>query len=270
VHYGGREIRVGAFPISIDFGSINSEATGPAVSKRAVQLHSDLGDRQLLLGIDRLDYTKGIPHRLEAFRQLLHDEPARAEQVCLMQVTVPSRESVPEYERLRSEIERLVGDINGEFTTPGGRVPVQYLHRSLSREETYACLRCADVALVSPLRDGMNLVAKEYCACQVDGQGVLVLSEFAGAAVELKTGALLVNPYDTLGMAAALKTALEMPAAERRRRMRRLRQQIARNDIFRWLDDFLSAAFARKLSDFPRLADHVPDVDLSLFQSALL
>jgi trehalose 6-phosphate synthase len=268
VHYAGRQIRVGAFPISIDYKAISREAAGQAVTQRAEGLRADMGGRKLVIGIDRLDYTKGIPHRLEAFRHALREEPELAAQVCLMQLTVPSRENVPEYERLRGEIERLVGEINGQFTLPGGPVPVQYLHRSLPREEVYACLRAADVGLVSPLRDGMNLVAKEYCACQTENRGVLVLSEFAGAAAELKHGALLINPYDVEGTAEAIRRALAMPAQERAVRMSKLRTQVARNDIFRWLDDFLDAAFARHLSDFPRLEDHLPAVDMRLFANA--
>jgi trehalose 6-phosphate synthase len=170
---------------------------------------------------------------------------------------------VSEYEHLLHEIERLVGRVNGQFTTTGGRVPVQYLHRSLPRDEVFSLLQAADVALITPLRDGMNLVAKEFCACQVGENGVLVLSEFAGAAAELKHGALLINPYDVDETARAILQALEMPHSERRERMRRMRLQISRNDIFRWLDDFLNAAFAKHLSDFPLLEDHLPVLDLT-------
>ncbi len=264
VHIGERTIRVGAFPISIDYAEITATAESPVLAAEAAQLRGKFGSSQLIVGIDRLDYTKGIPQRLEAFRLALERCPELRDRVCLMQVTVPSREHVPEYERLRHDIERLVGEINGEFTSPGGQVPIQYLHRSMTRNEVYACLRAADVALVTPLRDGMNLVAKEYCACQTGERGVLVLGESAGAAAELGAGALLINPYDVEATATAICQALSMPLTERRQRMRRLRRQIRTHDIFRWLDEVLNAAFARKLSDFPRLTDHLPQVDLAV------
>jgi alpha,alpha-trehalose-phosphate synthase [UDP-forming] len=264
VRLGGRSIRVGAFPISIDYAQINQHAANPEVTQRAEELRQRFGVEKLIMGMDRLDYTKGIPQRLEAFRLLLHRRPDLRDKVYLFQVTVPSRENVPEYERLRSEIERRVSEINGEFTSPGRRVPIQYLHQSFGRDDVYAFLRAADLALVTPLRDGMNLVAKEYCACQIKADGVLILSEFAGAAAELGRGALLINPYDVEATSAAIEQALAMPQVERRRRMRRLRAQIAENDIFHWLDEVLHAAFDRRLSDFPRLHDHVPTVDLAL------
>ena len=180
-------------------------------------------------------------------------------------MTVPSRENVAEYEKLRLQIEQLVGQINGRYSIPGSRVPIHYINRGMSHDEVLALLRAADVALVSPLRDGMNLVAKEYCACQIEESGVLILSEFAGAAVELQHGALLINPYDVEATADAICQALEMDFVERRNRMRRMRQRIARNDIFRWLDSYLHAAFSRQLDDFPRLEDSLPQVDLAAF-----
>jgi trehalose 6-phosphate synthase len=263
-HIGERSIRIGAFPISIDYGHVNAAAAAPEVTRLSEELREKFGHNQLIIGIDRLDYTKGIPHRLEAFKLALERYPELRDHVCLMQLTVPSRENVPEYERLRHDIERLVGEINGEYTSPGNRVPIQYLHRSMGRDEVYACLRAADVGLVTPLRDGMNLVAKEYCACQVEERGVLVLGESAGAAAELKTGALLINPYDVEATASSIYQALTMPLSERRSRMRRLRRQIKEHDIFRWLDEVLDAAFAKHLSDFPQLTDHLPEVDLAV------
>jgi trehalose 6-phosphate synthase len=265
VEYGNRSIRVGAFPISIDYRSINREASTPAMEQAVAKLRKETEDIKLIAGIDRLDYTKGIPHRLKAFAYALERDPSLVEQACFIQVTVPSRENVAEYERLRLQIEQLVGQINGRFSIPGRRIPIHYVNRGMSHDEVLVLLRAADIGLVSPLKDGMNLVAKEYCACQIDESGVLILSEFAGAAVELQHGALLINPYDVEATADAICQALVMPLPDRKARMRRMRQQIARNDIFRWLDDFLRAAFSKQLDDFPRLEDHLPIVDLSAF-----
>lgn len=257
---GERRVRVGAFPISIDYEAVSNRAASEDVAKRAWLLHEHFPNRQIMIGMDRLDYTKGIPERLEAFRTALRRYPELNGKVSMVQVTVPSREGVTEYERLRGEIERLVGDINGELTKPGDWIPVHYIHRSLERDEVYAYLRASEIAIITPLRDGMNLVAKEYCACDVDESGVLILSEFAGAAAELKNGALLVNPYDVDAMAAAIKEAFHMEADERRRRMRKMRDQIRRNDIFKWVDAVLEAAAARRLSDFPKGEELVPTV----------
>jgi alpha,alpha-trehalose-phosphate synthase [UDP-forming] len=268
IRFEGRDIRAGAFPISIDAREISREATTPEISGKAQLFREKFPNQKLVIGIDRLDYTKGIPDRLEAFRLMLVEHPEWRNKVSLIQITVPSRESVPEYERLRRQIQQLVGEINGEFTSPGERVPIHYLHRALKREDVFTILRAADVGLVTPLRDGMNLVAKEYCACNVDETGVLVLSEFAGAAAELKHGALLINPYDVEGTATAIHQALVLPEPERKIRMRKLRNQIVRHDIFRWLDMVLEAAFAKRLSDFPRLEDHLPSVDLSLLRTS--
>ena len=265
VAYEGRKLRVGAFPISIDFKDVSRLARSAEVAAAAAEFRSQVGAQCIMVGIDRLDYTKGIPERLEAFKLALTRYPELRDRLALVQLAVPSREEVREYNRLRAQIERLVGEINGEFTLPGQPVKVHYSKRSLGRAEVCKLLRAADVALVTPLKDGMNLVAKEFCASQVDEPGVLILSEFAGAAVELKAGALLVNPYDVEGLAAAMAQAALMPAAERSRRLRRMRSQIERNDIFRWVDDYLKAAFALHLTDFPRLTDHIPNVDLETF-----
>ena len=256
---GGRTIRVGAFPISIDFREFNRLARTPEVTRRVRDLRQALGERKIVLGVDRLDYTKGIPERLEAFRTLLERHPDLRGKISLVQVVVPSREGVEEYQQLKAEIERLVGDINGRFTG-WGWVPIHYHYRSLPRDELVAWYRAADIAFVTPLKDGMNLVAKEYCACQVDGGGLLVLSEFAGAAAQLHRGALLVNPHDIEGVAETLYRGITMDPAERRARMRRLRDNIRRYDIFWWVDAFLEAAYDRRLHDFPHLEDFLPDV----------
>jgi trehalose 6-phosphate synthase len=262
VEFRDREIRVGAFPISVDYEAISARASSKDIADGAWLFHEHFPNRRIMIGMDRLDYTKGIPERLEAFRTALRRYPYLNGKLSMVQVTVPSRGKVAEYENLRHEIERLVGDINGELTQPGDWIPVHYIHRSLARDEVYAYLRASEIALVTPLRDGMNLVAKEYCACNVDETGVLILSEFAGAAAELRNGALLVNPYDVEGMASAIHQALHMDIEERKKRMRKLREQVKRNDVFKWVDAVLEAAAARKLSDFPRGEELIPQTAL--------
>ncbi|WP_083836673.1 trehalose-phosphatase [Granulicella mallensis] len=227
-------------PISIDFHELASVAASEAVSSRAAEIRCESPGLCIALGIDRLDYTKGIPERLRAFRALLRDQPEFRRKITLIQVVVPSRENIPRYQELHSEVEKLVSSVNGELAEPGW-TPIQYMHRSVSHEELLALYKAAHIALVTPLKDGMNLVAKEYCAAHVEDDGVLILSEFAGAAPELKTGAILVNPYDEVGVANALKQAIEMPVKEQRRRMLRLRHQIQSADIHHWRDLFFAS-----------------------------
>jgi trehalose 6-phosphate synthase len=262
---GGRTVRIGAFPISIDFAAFQRGADTPAVRDKAAELHRLLPKRRLLLGIDRLDYTKGIPLRLQAFENLLERYPDLRERVSFIQVVVPSREDIPEYHRLRTEIEQRVGHINGRFARPGGWVPVWYEYRSLTRLELLAYYRAADIGLITPLKDGMNLVAKEYCTCSIEEDCVLILSEFAGAAAELARGALLVNPYDVEGVADAVRRAFDMDPAERRARMRRMRHAIREHDVFWWVDSFLRAAITRDLRAFPQPAGHAAE-DASEYQ----
>jgi len=194
---------------------------------------------RLLVGIDRLDYSKGVPRRLIAFERFLRAYPEWRERVRLIQVAVPSRGAIAAYRRFRREVEESVGRINGELATPAW-TPVQYLYTSVPDATLLALYRAADVMLVTPVRDGMNLVAKEFVACRTDEDGVLVLSEFAGAADEL-TDALLVNPYDVDVLAETIHAALAMPGPERRRRMRALRAQVTTHDVHRWADAFLAA-----------------------------
>ncbi len=243
--------KAGHFPISIDYNAFMRRAAAPDVAAKAQELHRLLPERKLVLGVDRLDYSKGITLRLQAFQALLRKHPALRGRLSLIQVVVPSREDLGMYQRMKTEIEQLAGRINGEFARPGGWVPVWYEYRSLSRVELLAYYRAADIALITPLKDGMNLVAKEYCACSIEEDCVLVLSEFAGAAEQLGGRALLVNPYDIEGVAEALRTAFRMPAAERVARMRALRRSIRRHDVYRWVDDFLRAAFSSGLRAFP-------------------
>lgn len=253
----GHDVRLGAFPIGIDYSEFARRAVTEEVLLLTGRLRADLPDRHVVLGIDRLDYTKGITLRLEGMRQLLARYPELHRHITLIQVVVPSREDIRQYHDLKMEIEQLVGEINGHFTQPGW-VPIHYLFRNLSRVELLAYYRAADIALVTPLKDGMNLVAKEFCAANVDERGVLVLSEFAGAAAQLQKGALLVNPFDVEGTADAIARAVAMSAEERRARMRKLRRSVRDYDIFWWLDSFLRAAIAKELSDFPLPEEYIP------------
>ncbi|HZP86651.1 MAG TPA: trehalose-6-phosphate synthase [Burkholderiales bacterium] len=246
-----RVVRIGSFPISIDYNQFERQAAAPEVAARTAELRGLLPDRKLLLGVDRLDYTKGIPHRLKAFRNALMRFPEMRERLSLIQVVVPSREDILEYQSLKLEIEHLVGEINGEFSKPGGWVPIWYVYTSLSRIDLLAYYRTAHIALVTPLKDGMNLVAKEYCACSIEEDAVLILSEFAGAAAQLHRGALLVNPYDIEGVADAIRRAWNMPLQECRARMRRLRRSVREHDVYSWLDSYLNVAFAQHLRDYP-------------------
>lgn len=256
----GREVRLGAFPIGIDFHDFARAAAAPEVTQLAQKIHADLPKRQVILGIDRLDYTKGIPHRFQAFRNLLARYPELHRKLTLVQVVVPSRENIPKYNDLKCELDQLVGEINGQFTQSGW-VPIHYIFRSLSREELLAYYRTCEIALITPLKDGMNLVAKEFCAASINEEAVLVLSEFAGAAAQLQRGALLVNPYDVEGVADAIHRAFAMNTEERRVRMRKLRRVVRDYDIFWWVDAFLRAAIAKDLRSFPGLDEYVPQTD---------
>lgn len=239
LRYGGRFVRTGAFGIGIDAEAFRNAAGSPGVQARVEDLRRDAGGRALVLGIDRLDYTKGIPRRLLAVERLLERHPELKEEVLFLQVAVPSRERVDAYAQYRRTVDELVGRINGAHGSPT-RLPVHMLHQGVPFEELVALYRAADIMLVTPLRDGMNLVAKEYCATRTDDSGVLILSEFAGAAVSLRE-AVLVNPYDIGAMADAIHRALAMPAAERSARMRALRRRVAGQDVHRWAAAFLDA-----------------------------
>lgn len=236
---------IGSFPIGIDFLEFAGEAAREDVQARANELRQALSKCQIVLGVDRLDYTKGIPERLKAFRALLEASPELRRRIALIQVVVPSREAIPKYRELKLEVERLVSEINGSFGSPEW-TPIHYIHRQLPRAELVACYLAADIALITPLKDGMNLVAKEFCAAQVENAGVLVLSEFAGAASQLACGALLVNPYDAGAVAQALRSAFYMPPRERQTRMMRLRHNVKHNDLERWFSSYWQASQSRK------------------------
>jgi trehalose 6-phosphate synthase len=230
----GRVITVGHFPISIDFDEFDKGARRIEVAEAAWFLRERLHSSRLILGIDRLDYTKGIPERFLAFERTLEKYPELQGGVALIQIVIPSRTHVPDYRNLKSLLDGLSGRINGRFTRHGW-VPIHYMYRSLDRTQLLAHYRACEVALITPLRDGMNLVAKEYCAASIDGGGVLILSEFAGTADQLGRGALCVNPYDREGTADAIYEAINMEKRERAERMRMLRGEIRRNDVHRWL-----------------------------------
>ncbi|MCS3441505.1 alpha,alpha-trehalose-phosphate synthase (UDP-forming) [Microbacterium phyllosphaerae] len=237
---GTRTAVARAFPISIDTAPYLELAARPDVRARAAEIRESLGNpKKILLGVDRLDYTKGIRHRIKAYGELLEDGQLSVEDVTFVQVASPSRERVDAYVHLRDEIELAVGRINGDHDTMG-HTAIRYLHQGYPREEMVALYLAADVMLVTALRDGMNLVAKEYVATRADNRGVLVLSEFTGAADELRQ-AVRVNPHDIAGLKDAIMTAVSMTPSEQGKRMRSLRRRVLENDVNAWSSSFLRA-----------------------------
>jgi trehalose 6-phosphate synthase len=245
VDVGFRTVKVGAFPISIDSTALDQQARTRAIRQRAREIRGELGNpRKILLGVDRLDYTKGIDVRLRAFSELLAEHRVKRDDTVLVQLATPSRERVESYIEMREDIERQVGHINGEYGEVGHPI-VHYIHRPVPRDELIAFFVAADVMLVTPLRDGMNLVAKEYVACRSDLGGALVLSEFTGAAAELRQ-AYLANPHDLEGVKDAIEAALNQTPEEGRRRMRALRRQVLVHDVDLWARSFLDALASTK------------------------
>jgi trehalose 6-phosphate synthase len=238
IQVDGRKVKAGAFPISIDTRDMERIAADAKVQARAKEIRAELGDPEtIILGVDRLDYTKGIELRLKAFRELLADGKLEVGKAVMVQVATPSRERVEHYQTLRVRVEREVGRINGEFGKVG--VPaVHYLHQSMPKAELAALYSAADIMMVTPLRDGMNLVAKEYVASRHDQGGALVLSEFAGAAAELRQ-AFLCNPHDPDGVKAALLRAVAAEPAEQKRRMRVMQRHLRTHDVAEWARSFL-------------------------------
>jgi trehalose 6-phosphate synthase/phosphatase len=232
VEHGQHTVKVAAFPLGIDYELFAQRARDAARGAR--------GSVRVVLGVDRLDYTKGLPEKIRAFERLLELHPEHRERIVLLQIAEPTRGAVAEYQRLKREVEELVGRVNGRFGTSGW-APVHYLHRHFDPEALAQLYRDADVALVTPLRDGMNLVAKEFVACQVSEPGVLVLSELAGAAESMHE-AIHVNPYHCDSVAESLHQALELDPAERTARMRALQRRERRGNVHAWLDSFLDAA----------------------------
>jgi len=240
VALGSRPVRLEALPIGIApkeySGLLNSDAT---TAKQYADWAQRYRGRKVLLAVDRLDYTKGVPERLRAYAHLLRSSAELRERVVLIQIAVPTREGIDTYQELRTEVNRLVGEINGQLGTPGW-TPLVYINRSIERSELVALYKLADVVWVGSLRDGMNLVAKEYVACKPDGDGVLVLSEFAGAAAEMGE-ALLINPYDEERTAVTVNRAIAMDDQERNLRMMALHNRVVRNDVFHWGERFLAS-----------------------------
>ncbi len=232
----GREVEVSWHPISIDYEAFRDIALTKRVINRVQKHRSHIGDLIVILGVDRLDYTKGIKERLLAVERFLEKHGKFRNRILFIQVAVPSRTRVEEYRVMKREVDETIGRINGHFTREGWP-PIQYIYRSLSREELVAYYRMADIALITPGRDGMNLIAKEYVASQVDKKGVLILSEFAGAAEEL-TEALLVNPYDIESVSDAIYRAIRMSSGKKKRRMEEMQDLVSRRDIYYWVRDF--------------------------------
>jgi trehalose 6-phosphate synthase len=235
----GRMVSAKAFPISIETSVFEELAASSGVQARAKQIRDDLGNpKKVFLGIDRLDYTKGIYARMRAFSELIHDGHFTVEDATFVQVASPSRERVDQYRKLRDEIDRLVGHINGDLGRIG-RPAISYLNASFPQSEMAALYVASDIMVVTPFRDGMNLVAKEYVACRLVEDGALVLSEFAGAAEELRQ-AFLVNPYDINGMKAQMLAAYQADPKDLSRRMRAMRKTVAENDVSHWASAFLT------------------------------
>jgi trehalose 6-phosphate synthase len=238
--FEGRAIRVGSFPISVDCDQIVELASDPAVRARARDIRHDLGDPEfLLLGVDRLDYTKGIQQRIKAVAEMLDAGQLSAERQVMIQIAVPSRESDAHYEQERHELEQAVSEVNGEHGLVG-HPAIHYLHKNLPFDELIALYLAADIMLVTPFKDGMNLVAKEYVMSRTDLTGKLVLSEFAGAATELR-GAYTVNPHDTDGIKESILLAMYAGPKETRDRMSRMRRMVFRRNVFDWAKAFLAA-----------------------------
>jgi trehalose 6-phosphate synthase len=253
----GRSVLAQSFPISIDTAGLDELARSESVTQRAKEIREQLGNpRTVLLGVDRLDYTKGIYDRLRAFGELLEDGELSVEDTVFVQVATPSRERVDQYRRLRDEIDRLVGRINGDLGRIGNPA-IHYMHTSYPKAEMAAMFRAADVMVVTPLRDGMNLVAKEYVACRYDGGGALVLSEFAGAADELRQ-AYMVNPYDINGMKQTILTGIHADPRDLARRMKAMRRTVAEHDVKDWARQFLEVLAQEEPAHHKQLRDAQP------------
>lgn len=237
----GRVFRAAAFPIGIEVDQCQALAAENRERPQVDRLKKSLGSRRLIIGVDRLDYSKGLELRFRAYESLLANYPETRGEVAFLQIAPPSRSDVRTYAEIRHDLEQAAGNINGRFADVDW-VPIRYLNRAYDRSVLMSLLRLARVGLVTPIRDGMNLVAKEYVASQnADDPGVLVLSTLCGAAIELADGAVLINPYDKEGVAEGLKTAIDMPLGERRERQRQMFETLQRNDIYTWCRRFIEA-----------------------------
>jgi trehalose 6-phosphate synthase/phosphatase len=263
VEIGSRRVGIGVDPIGIDTVGFRETLEDPETERLLNQLDEQYAGRKLVLGVERLDYTKGIPQKLLAYERLLEQDPMRARTTTMLQVLVPSRLESPEYQQQRNDIELLISRINGRFGQPG-TTPVEYLHRNISKPALVALYRRADVMMVTPLRDGMNLVAHEFVLCQSEPglasrwRGSLLLSEFAGSA-QVLPGALLVNPWNVDGTVERLGTALELDVAERRRRLETMAKRVEALDCRKWADGFLTRLGRYSRRD--RRRKPPPDVD---------
>ncbi len=264
---GDREARLGVFPIGIDAAYFTGLAEDPEIRKETARLVEEAGGRRILLGVDRLDYTKGLPRRLLAVERFLERNPEWRDKIRFLQLTVPSRSQVESYARLRKELDEIAGRINAAHGTFGS-LPVHYLVRSVDDRALAALYAAADVMLVTPVRDGMNLVAKEYVAMRSNADGVLILSEFAGAAAEM-TEALIVNPFDIDQLAQYMKRALTMPRSEVQRRMKRLRQRVIGYDAFAWAEDFIAGLKEMATSSVPARPGMTPPGDVDTLAERL-
>jgi trehalose 6-phosphate synthase/phosphatase len=238
LRWDGRDVSIQVHPIGVDVPELDRVASSPAVEERVAAIRDGARGRKILLGVDRLDYTKGIPRRLMAFERLLDRRPSLRDDVLFVQIAVPTREKVDAYADLRRTVNELAGRVSAKHGSPTG-TPLSLLYRSVALEELVALYRAADALVVTPIRDGMNLVAKEYVACRYDNDGALVLSEFAGAADELRQ-AYLVNPYDINGMKALMLEAYAADPKDLSRRMRAMRKVVAENDVAHWASAFLA------------------------------
>jgi trehalose 6-phosphate synthase len=238
----GRHVRCVAHPISIDTEEFAQLAVSPETEAELTELREQFAGKRVLLGVDRLDYTKGIRHRLQAIELLLERRPDLRSEIAFVQVAVPSRDDVKEYRDLRTEVETEVGRINGRFTEPGHDVPVHYLYRGVPREKLAAYYRLADVMCVTPLKDGMNLVAKEFVTCQAAGKdsGALLLSEFTGAILEFGEHVIRCNPFDIEGLSYLMASALDLAEDERRHRIQAMAEAVRERDVYRWVHDELA------------------------------
>jgi alpha,alpha-trehalose-phosphate synthase [UDP-forming] len=238
IHYKGRKIEARGFPISIDFDRFNTLAKSRETVKYRKNIKDLGGDAKVVISVERLDYTKGIKERLKAVDRFFTRYPEYLKKVVFLQISVPSRTKIKEYIELKREIDELVGNINGKFSD-GLWSPIQYLFKALPQQQLAALYKYADICLVTSLRDGMNLIGKEYASCNVSQDGVLILSELTGASYELGSNSLMVNPYDTDEVADALKKALNMHRATRKKMMQGLQKTISENNIYVWADNFL-------------------------------
>ncbi|HKT84818.1 MAG TPA: alpha,alpha-trehalose-phosphate synthase (UDP-forming) [Novosphingobium sp.] len=248
IEYAGRLIVARAFPIGIDYAEFREAAESAEADQAHDRLKASIRGRKLMIGVDRLDYSKGLGERFESFGRFLTDHPEQAGNVVLLQIAPPSREDVASYQQIREDLERKTGHINGAHADVAF-VPIRYVNRGYPRNQLAGFYRAADIGLITPLRDGMNLVAKEFVAAQAaEDPGVLILSQFAGAAQQL-TDALLVNPHSIEHVSEAIQRALEMPLAERRQRHEKLLASVRDEDVLRWRDDFVAALSAATTGD---------------------